>query len=205
MCGRYTVLTEDEIIEIREILQSISLRIVKDDLDEYEATAYEVFPTNSAPVLTRQGRGVAFERIKWGFKKWNSPGVIINARAETLRSKSFFSKYLDGGRCVIPAGEFFEWERLSSGKKKYYAKDREGNLLFMAGLYRDVIDHTQPEGYEREFVIITKQSTGEMAKIHDRMPVILHVDQIEGWLTGALMPEEIAKMEYDITISPCEK
>jgi putative SOS response-associated peptidase YedK len=54
--------------------------------------------------------GVALESVKWGFKKWNSPGVIINARAESIRTKSMFSKHLETGRCVVPAGEFFEWE-----------------------------------------------------------------------------------------------
>jgi len=36
MCGRYTVLTEDEIIEIREILKKLSLRIVRDDFEEHD-------------------------------------------------------------------------------------------------------------------------------------------------------------------------
>ncbi len=64
MCGRYTVLTEDEIIEIREILKKLSLRIVKDDFKEYDKanTAYgkgvEVFPTNHAPVITKNNNGI---------------------------------------------------------------------------------------------------------------------------------------------------
>lgn len=204
MCGRYTVLTEDEIIEIREILKDLSLRIVRDDFEEYDVKPGEVFPTNYSPVITKNNDGIAFESVKWGFKKWNSPGVIINARCETIKQKSTFSRYLETGRCVIPAGEFFEWEKLDTGKKKNYAKDRDGNLLFMAGLYRDVKDEKNPEETIREFVIITKEAIGEMAKIHDRMPVILRVDQIEAWLIGEITPEDIEKMEYDITVAPCE-
>lgn len=134
--------------------------------------------------------------------------MIINARFETMRNKSTFSKHLTG-RCVVPAGEFFEWEEVpgktsSAGKKKHYAKDREGNLLFMAGLYRDVEDENDPERTIREFVIITKEATGEMAKIHDRMPVILRVEQIEPWLTGVITPEDIEKMEFDVSVNPCK-
>lgn len=212
MCGRYTVLTEDEIIEIREILKKLSLRIVRDDFEEYDEAPGEVFPTNHAPVITKSNDGIAFESVKWGFKKWNSPGVIINARSETMRNKSTFSKHLETGRCVVPAGEFFEWEKLDTGKKKHYAKDRDGNLLFMAGLYRDVKDENDPEaiqndssGIVREFVIITKEATGEMAKIHDRMPVILRVEQIEPWLTGVMTPEDIEKMEFDVSVNPCDE
>lgn len=209
MCGRYTVLTEDEIIEIREILKKLSLRIVRDDFEEYNEAPGEVFPTNHAPIITKNNDGIAFESVKWGFKKWNSPGVIINARSETMRNTSTFSKHLETGRCVVPAGEFFEWEKLASGinsagKKKHYAKDRDGNLLFMAGLYRDVKEDNDSDGYIREFVIITKEATGEMAKIHDRMPVILRVEQIEPWLTGEMTPEDIEKMEFDVSVKPCE-
>lgn len=210
MCGRYTVLTEDEIIEIREILKNLSLRIIRDDFEEYNKAPGEVCPTNHAPVITKNNDGVAFESAKWGFKKWNGPGVIINARSETLKNKSTFSKHLETGRCVIPAGEFFEWEKLGkesktvNKKKKHYVKDKEGNLLFMAGLYRDVKDENKPDEYIREFVIITKKATGDMAKIHDRMPVILRVEQIEPWLTGDITPEDIENMEFEVSVNPCE-
>lgn len=205
MCGRYTVLTEDEIIGIREIISKLSLRIVRDDFEEYKESKGEVFPTNSAPTITKNADGVAFESMKWGFKKWNSPGVIINARVETLGEKTIFSKHLKSGRCVVPAGEFFEWKKLGTGKKKHYAKDKEGNLLFMAGLYRDVADEKNADGTTREFVIITKEATGEMAKIHDRMPVLLRVEQIEPWLTGQITPEDIEQTEFDVSVNPCNE
>ena len=204
MCGRYTVLTEDEIVEIREILKTLSLRIVRDDFEEYDEPPGEVFPTNRAPIVSMNRDGVALESVKWGFKKWNSPGVIINARAESIRTKSVFSKHLETGRCVVPAGEFFEWEKLNTGKRKHYAKDKDGNLLFMAGLYRDVKDEDDPTVCTREFVIITKEATGDMSRIHDRMPVILRVEQIERWLTGAMTPEEIEKLAFDVSVFPCD-
>lgn len=90
MCGRYTVLTEDKIIEIREILKKLSLRIVRNDFEEYNEIPGEIAPTNYVPIITKNNDGIAFESIKWGFKKWNSSGVIINTRAETMKQKSFF-------------------------------------------------------------------------------------------------------------------
>ena len=208
MCGRYTVLTEDEIIEIREIIQNLSLRIIRDDFENYDEKPGEICPSDHAPVITRNDEGIAFESAKWGFKKWDSPGVIINARSETIKQKSTFAKHLETGRCVVPAGEFFEWEKHNkkssdSSMKKHYAKDREGNLLFLAGLYRDNKDEKIPGKMIREFVIITKEATGEMAKIHDRMPVILRVDQLEAWLTGEMTPEDLEKREYDIKVEKC--
>lgn len=124
--------------------------------------------------------------------------MIINARCETIRLKSTFSKLIEAGRCVIPAGEFFEWEKLEKGKRKHFIKDENDNILFMAGLYRET-----EEG--REFVILTKKATGEMKKIHDRMPVILRVDQLEKWLSGEMLPDDLEKLEYNVAIVPCEE
>lgn len=207
MCGRYTVLTEDEIIKIREILREISLNLVRDEIGtggEEGAERKEVFPTNTSPVITRDKLGVNFENIKWGFKKWQQEGVIINARAETIREKSVFAKHLFTGRCVVPAGKFFEWEKIEKGKRRYYAKDREGNLLFMAGLYRNVRDNESECGFSREFVIITKESVRDINRIHSRMPVLLRTDQIEPWLSGRLSPEDLVNSYYEIEISPAE-
>ena len=76
-------------------------------------------------------------------------------------------------------------------------KDTDGNFLFMAGLYRETEDG-------REFVIITKDSFGDITDIHDRMPVILRADQIESWLNGNLSPGEITKMNFNVSVNPCK-
>ena len=196
MCGRYSVLTEDEIIEIRKILQELSLRIVKDEFEQYDKEPCEICPTDHAPVIIRNNEGVSFESLKWGFTKWDGSGVIINARCETIETKSMFSTLTKAGRCVVPASEFFEWEKVGKKKKKHYAKDKDGNILFFAGLYRNTEDG-------REFVIITKEATGDMARIHDRLPVILCVNQIEPWLCGELTPEDISNLEFNVSVFPC--
>lgn len=197
MCGRYTVLTGDEIVEIREILKNLSLHIVRDEFLEYNEENGEICPTDFAPVITKSEKGFCFESLRWGFKKWNESGVIINARCETIKIKTTFSSLIKTGRCVVPAGEFFEWKKLDKGKKKHFAKDKNDNILFMAGLYRNTIDG-------REFVIITKNAVGEMENIHDRMPVILRVNQIEAWLSGKLTPEDLEKLDFDVAVNPCE-
>lgn len=195
MCGRYAILTEDEIIEIRQILKNLSLHIVRDEFLEYNEGNGEIYPTDFAPVITKREKGFYFENLKWGFNKWNDSGVIINARCETVKIKSTFSSLIKSGRCVVPAGEFFEWKKLEKGKKKHFVKDKNDNILFMAGLYRDTI-----EG--KEFVIITKNAIGEMKNIHDRMPVILRVNQIEDWLSGKLQAEDLEKLDFDVAVNP---
>jgi putative SOS response-associated peptidase YedK len=197
MCGRYSILTEDEIIEIRGILRDWALKIVRDDFEDYDKNPGEIFPTDHAPVITMQDDGVSFENLRWGFKKWDGKGVIINARVETLKTKSIFRPHLIAGRCVVPAGEYFEWERVGKKKKKHFVKDKEGNLLFMAGLYRETKNG-------REFVIITKDACGDVEKIHDRMPVILRTDQIESWLNGELDPDVMVGLDFNMSVAPVD-
>jgi putative SOS response-associated peptidase YedK len=123
-------------------------------------------------------------------------GVIINARSESLASKGTFSGLLREGRCVVPAGGYYEWKRAGGERQKHYIKDAEGNILFMAGLYR--------EGERgREYVVITKAAYGEAAAVHNRMPVILRADRIEQWLDGTLSPDDIARMDFNTTVTPC--
>lgn len=195
MCGRYTVLTEDEIIEIREMLKAMSIELVKDSIQFPKPEKKEVYPTDISPVIMNTEKGLTFESIKWGFRQFSGSGVIINARCETLRIRSTFSRCLTAGRCVIPAGAFFEWGQGKSKKLKYLVKDKEDNILFMAGLYRNTA-----EG--REYVIITKESTGVLQHIHSRSPVILRVNQIEDWLSGKLTPEDMEHMDYDVKLYP---
>lgn len=202
MCGRYSVLTEDEIVEIRSILHDISLRLVRDDLEDYQARPGEVRPTDKAPIVAMYSDGAAFENAKFGFKKWDGKGVIINARTDTLQKpNNMFSRIKNIGRCVVPAKEYYEWKEPDEAKKKkvkHFIKDSDGNLLFFAGLYKD-----SDEG--REFVIITKQSFGEVEAVHDRMPVILRVNQLEAWLTGELSPEDVTQLDFNASVFPCEE
>ena len=170
------------------------MRIINDDFLDYTRPQEDIKPTTNAPVIFGQGVGaVSFQDLRWGFKKWDGNGVIINARAETLETKDMFSRLLAVGRCVVPASEYYEWKN----KAKHLIKDKDGNLLFMAGLYR--------EGEKgREFVIITKDAEGDITDIHDRMPVILHASQVEDWLIGKLSPDEVVKHMFNAQVEPCD-
>ena len=197
MCGRYSALTEDEIIQVRGIIKNISLILARDEFDHYEAGRQETAPTDLAPIVLSNGRELEFVHAKFGFKRWDGKGVIINARSETIQEKSMFRNQK---RCVVPASEYYEWKLPEEGQKKkikHQIKDKQGNLLFMAGLWRDGEE-------KREFVIITKNPVGEVADkdIHDRMPVMLRTDQIEPWLSGSLPIEALASLDYDCVAEP---
>lgn len=172
MCGRYTINTEDEIIEMREIIKEISIRLSKEAMAaQYGSEAY---PSANAPIITQDKVLIL---SKWGFKKWDNKGIIFNARCERLMQSKFFAPYIHNGRCVVPASSFFEWEK-QNGKpiQKYKIYSPKDKLFFMAGIFRRLADGNS------EYVVITRNAAENIRFIHDRMPLIFDEELSLKWL-----------------------
>lgn len=105
MCGRYTFFTDRELQEVDEIIEQISNEIQLEKMKKGE-----IFPTNVAPVLLPQDDIVGPRLLAWGFPNFQSKGVIINARSETVREKIIFASSMERRRCVIPSTGFYEWD-----------------------------------------------------------------------------------------------
>jgi len=174
MCGRYQVSTEEEIIEMREIIGKINERY-KDNPDLSAMKTGEIFPTETAPVLVSQNGKSYAELMKWGFSRWNSKGVIINARSETAMEKKSFHASLLNRRCIIPTTGFYEWQKREGGKTKYLFRLPETKMLYLAGLYEK-----SPLG--DTYVIMTTAANPSISLYHDRMPLILLPDVLSQWL-----------------------
>lgn len=166
MCGRYTLMTDENYKDILDIIQEVENNTGK----SVEKTG-EIYPTNTAPVLiNRNGRRFA-DLFRWGFPNFYNKGVIINARAETAPEKPMFRPCFMDHRCVIPAAGFFEWDP-SKRKVQFYRPDR---ALYMAGIFRVYNDISC-------YVILTTAANSSVSDIHSRMPLLLDPDQIEPWL-----------------------
>lgn len=180
MCGRYTLFTDTDSREIMRIIQEVSRRH-----PEREVKTGEIFPTNAAPVLLRQGAHIQADVFGWGFPKFGgSAGVIINARSETAQDKPMFRNSLLFRRCVVPSTGFYEWSQDRAHQKYLFTRPGD-SALYMAGLY-NVFDG-QPR-----YVILTRAANSWMRDIHHRMPVILPPDQLESWCSAPV--EQAAKL-----------
>jgi len=174
MCGRYT-LSSGESLYKRFKIDQISGRIKPN---------YNIAPGMMMPVVIRQSPNQIM-MMKWGLipswaKDIRIGYKLINARVETLRQKPAFRSSLYTKRCFVPASGFYEWEHKERSKIPYYIKLKSEELFAFAGLY-DV--WKDAEGKEiRSYTIITCDSNKLVAKIHDRMPVILRKDHEAMWL-----------------------
>lgn len=175
MCGRYVILTEEEMIEIREIIEAINQKY--GDAAPAMSTG-EIYPTNIAPVISKEGPVL----MRWGFPMHGKSGVTINARSETSSEKSMFSAALRARRVIVPTSGFYEWSHDTKGK----AKDKflflpEGtDTMYLAGLHTNYV---LPDGCrEDRYVILTTDANESMASYHNRMPVYVGQYERDAWI-----------------------
>jgi putative SOS response-associated peptidase YedK len=105
----------------------------------------------------------------------------INARAETVATApAFRDPYRYKRRCIVPACGFYERQKTPAGKVPYYITSADETLLAFAGLS----DNWRTPGGERltTFTIITTTPNELVARLHDRMPVILEPENYRTWL-----------------------
>ena len=133
------------------------------ELDELPPS-YNVAPTDDVYAVTAEDGRRSLHVMSWGL------GKRINARAETLT---------DGRRCLLPANGFYEWETLHDGAKQpWFFGSLDGHPLGLAGIW------ARPGAC----AIVTTAAAPPVARLHDRMPVILARHDWDEWLdTGAEM------------------
>ncbi|HEU4424473.1 MAG TPA: SOS response-associated peptidase [Pilimelia sp.] len=185
MCGRYATTRS-----------GADLSTLFDAIDEAGDLApdYNVAPTDPVPVVrvssSRSGaRVVAVAR--WGLlPPWSrdprAGANMINARAETVATSRAFATSYARRRCLIPADGWYEWLRREgsggrAGKQAYFMTVPGGGLLAFAGLWT-----VWGEGPDRLLTcsIVTTPAVGDLALVHDRMPLVLPPERWTDWLAG---------------------
>jgi putative SOS response-associated peptidase YedK len=105
---------------------------------------------------------------------------MINARSETAATKPAFRDALKSRRCLVPADGFYEWQRTAKAKQPYCFEVNEGELFAFAGISDRRKD---PSGnWVKSCSILTTVPNVVTSAIHDRMPVILDLDDYDFWL-----------------------
>ena len=182
MCGRFALARYPE-----EVTRLFDLAECADF-----SPRYNIAPATDIPVIRRSPNNQnVLHLLHWGLvphwsKDPTSGSRLINARSESLTEKPSFRSAFARRRCLIPADGFYEWDRQGTTKQPYYFTERNGELLAFGGLWES---WTAPDGsLLRTTCIITTDSIGEVALIHDRMPLVIPRDKVAVWLTGT--PEE---------------
>ena len=185
MCGRFTTLSDPT-----ELAKRFAAR-----LPEGVRQRYNVAPAQSVLTLREVETERVADLMRWGLvPHWAKDASVsykmINARAETVSEKPAYKKLLASKRCLIPADGFYEWTTAPDGKKVPIRFTlTTGDLFAFAGLWTSWVDKESGELLD-SFTIITTTPNELVARTHNRMPVILLVDQETRWLDPALAVDD---------------
>lgn len=116
-------------------------------------------------------------------------GPTFNARLETLGEKSMWRSPLAKRRCVIPASAYYEWRGERGAKTPFSIGDPDGRRMTIAGLaqwWRP----SESAPWLLTATIITQPAVGELAEIHDRMPLVLPESLVDEWIDATRVGDQ---------------
>lgn len=181
MCGRIvTVISAEELKKIFDLVENPPVE-----------PRYNVAPSQQVGVIRccDDSAHYKYDTLKWGLvpswapepSKGNNP---INARSETVAEKPSFRHAIKYNRCVVPVSGYYEWSHVGHEKHPHYIYLADSSLMGLAGIW----EYWKGDDGEvlETFSILTTAANKSMSKLHERMPVILHPDNFNMWLSKSL-------------------
>jgi putative SOS response-associated peptidase YedK len=171
MCGRYALHSHPDVVALQFNLASPP---------EIEAR-YNICPSNDILIVRQHAqRGCIWDQSRWGLvPSWAKDATIgnrlANARGETIAERPAFKAAFRQSRCLVPANGFYEWETIRRGKQPYYIRPAGDELFGLAGI-------TELWNDLRTVCLITTEPNALLRGIHDRMPVIVPLQDYDAWL-----------------------
>ena len=195
MCGRYSITTA-----LGDLWTRFPLR---DENLAYQAR-FNIAPVD--PVLTvidegdrGAGQQPHGEMLKWGLVPYNakdakSGAQLINVRAETAARNYSFRVHMERRRCLIVADGFYEWRKEGKARYPFRFVLGDGAPFAFAGIW-DEWRSSDTDVVLRTCSILTTEANALVARVHDRMPVILRPEDEDRWVDASTRdPNDLAKL-----------
>jgi putative SOS response-associated peptidase YedK len=211
MCGRVNVKTS-----LDGILSAFAFASRGEGIDGManQFPRWNGAPKQDYPIIIQEPdvAGPVFMRANWGLipRRTADPKklpLLINARSETVATNGYFKFAFQSRRALMPIDGYFEWQDIHGtgrNKRPYAIAMADDSPFCLAAIWETWRDPNDPFGGEvRTFAILTCEPNEMMARIHDRMPVILHPGDYKRWLDPDLpgpldllkpFPSELMKM-----------
>jgi putative SOS response-associated peptidase YedK len=177
MCVRYTLHKTDA--ALAAISRALGVPL---EAPDWAGPRFNVTLTDTMPVVACGEQRPAVRAMRWGLvppgeRGKDRPRLLANARSETAATLPAFRQAVAARRCLVPANGFYEWKS-SGGAKWPHLFTLVGEEPFaFAGIW-DPAAAPLPETY----CILTTAPNEIVARVHDRMPVILTADTMPRWI-----------------------
>jgi putative SOS response-associated peptidase YedK len=178
MCGRFTITRRDGNSLAAE------LGVPEGSFVDYRPR-YNIAPTQPHFIVrikyeNREVLPATWGLVRSGSKDASMAAKCINARSETIETRSAFRDAFQKRRCVVPADGFFEWTGLKTARQPTWFHRDDSRLLLFAGLYEAW--QKEQGAWETTFTILTTAANAVLESYHDRMPVILADRDADDWM-----------------------
>jgi putative SOS response-associated peptidase YedK len=179
MCGRFT---------LSPPLDALQAALPGLDLPSDYRPRYNIAPSQAVLAVRAEDSGPRAVWLRWGLVPFwaKDPAIgnrMINARAETVAHKPSFRNAYRTRRCAVLADGFYEWMRVGKAKVPMRIRLADERPFAIAGLWeRWAPDDAEPL---ETCTLITTSASARIAPIHDRMPVLLELEDMNGWIEPA--------------------
>lgn len=182
MCGRYTVA-----IDAQEAAEELGAVLAVPAIEP----RFNLAPTDDAPIaIERQERRIGLARFGLVPAESESPKAAgarwINLRAEGVATQRQFAESAARRRCLVLADGFYEWKHEGGKKRPFHFRLPAGGLITFAGIWDVWEGDDEKTGEHRRipsFAILTTRPSELVARVHDRMPMIVPPALRDRWLS----------------------
>ena len=180
MCARFTLRKR----RVREIADELEAELAPDDEPLYRPR-YNVAPTDLAWIV--EGDARVLRAASWSYVVGDGARRLINVRGESVGSGAGFREAFAARRCVVVTDGFYEWPAAKGQAPTLFHRADDG-LVLLGGLFQ----RPRAGDAHPRFTVLTTRPSAPVARVHDRMPVVVPVTALERWLAGA--PAEAATL-----------
>jgi putative SOS response-associated peptidase YedK len=179
VCGRFGLFVTPEVLEEYFSLTDLAAALAP-------PPRYNLTPGQAVAVVREQDGRRRLDAKQWGLVPFwaKDPSIgrrLVNARLDSVADKPAFREAWTRRRCLIPASGFYEWGEPVGGRKcPHFIRPGDEPLFAIAGLWER---WRTPSGDTLETcVIVTTDAKPQLARIHDRMPLLIPRDAHALWL-----------------------
>lgn len=162
MCGRF-----ENNVQVEDLFEALQ---AKGAPVKVELPRENIAPTQKIMTVVEKGDELRLIPMNWGIKFSDDSHLIFNSRIETIKEKPYWQRLFSENKCLVPMTAFYEWKKEGTRKVPYRIFLPNERFFFVPALYLEK---------DRQFYasLITTASNKFIEKLHQRMPVILKMNE----------------------------
>ncbi|HEX2869123.1 MAG TPA: SOS response-associated peptidase [Ignavibacteriales bacterium] len=162
MCGRF-----ENNIQVEDLFEALQ---TKGAPVKVELPRENIAPTQKIMTVVEKGNELSLIPMNWGIKFSEGSHLIFNSRIETIKEKPYWQRLFSENKCLVPMTAFYEWKKEGTRKVPYRIFLPNERFFFVPALYVE-------KDMQLYASLITTAPNKFIEKLHNRMPVILKMNE----------------------------